>query len=384
MRLTRLQIELQPGQPDEWSVGPVDCEQAMLLVGKNASGKSRTLAGLWLLVGILTGRRTLYKSAATWQLQFEEGSNQISYQLSCASHAVTSERLIIGGVTKLERTSDGTGKISTHDAESVTTSRFQVPPSAVAVVAKRDLLQHPYLEPLHKWASLLRYYQFGSHMGKLSLALLQKDAPAADPSDWNATIGIFQRGKAELGERFRQLVLQHLNRLGYLLEEIQLQPAPAQLVSEDPSIVGPLYGLAVKERDLSCWTDQIQMSQGMFRALALMVHLAYAELSGQQSCILLDDVGEGLDFERATGLIQLLLEISQRNQLQVLMATNDRFVMNAVPLEHWAIIRRAGGHCDVLTYQNSRAMFEDFKMTGLSNFDLLRSGYFEKAAPTPL
>lgn len=53
------------------------------------------------------------------------------------------------------------------------------------------------------------------------------------------------------------------------------------------------------------------------------------------------------------------------------MSTNDRFVMNSVPLEEWSVLRREGGKVTVHNYSNSRETFDDFKFTGLSNFSFL-------------
>jgi hypothetical protein len=48
--------------------------------------------------------------------------------------------------------------------------------------------------------------------------------------------------------------------------------------------------------------------------------------------ILIDDIGEGLDFDRSSRLIKLLIEIAEKNEnIRLIMSTNDRFVMNAVP-----------------------------------------------------
>lgn len=40
----------------------------------------------------------------------------------------------------------------------------------------------------------------------------------------------------------------------------------------------------------------------MYRALAVIIHLNYLLLAKKTSCILIDDIGEGLDFERSTAL----------------------------------------------------------------------------------
>jgi hypothetical protein len=60
------------------------------------------------------------------------------------------------------------------------------------------------------------------------------------------------------------------------------------------------------------------------------------------------------------------------------MSTNDRFVMNNVPLEYWSIMQRYPNESKIYNYRNSRKQFEDFELTGLSNFDFLTSGPFKE------
>ena len=62
------------------------------------------------------------------------------------------------------------------------------------------------------------------------------------------------------------------------------------------------------------------------------------------------------------------------------MATNDRFVMNQVPLEEWSVLLRSRTHVNVKNYNNSRDLFEEFKFTGLSNFSFLELDVVNKTA----
>jgi hypothetical protein len=61
------------------------------------------------------------------------------------------------------------------------------------------------------------------------------------------------------------------------------------------------------------------------------------------------------------------------------MATNDRFVMNSVPIEAWSLLTRSGGDSRVFNYVNSRNLFDDFRFTGMSNFDFFATDYVNEA-----
>jgi len=62
------------------------------------------------------------------------------------------------------------------------------------------------------------------------------------------------------------------------------------------------------------------------------------------------------------------------------MSTNDRFVMNNVPLEEWCVLQRRGSVVRVLNYTNSKELFDEFKFTGLSNFDFLAMDFANEEA----
>jgi AAA15 family ATPase/GTPase len=114
----------------------------------------------------------------------------------------------------------------------------------------------------------------------------------------------------------------------------------------------------------------------MFRALSLLIQLNYTLMIRLPVCVLIDDIGEGLDFYRARALINLLIKKVENTPVQLIMTTNDRFVMNGVPLKYWSIIERSGGKCKVYNYKNSRTSFDEFDFTGLSNFDFFTSKSF--------
>ena len=115
----------------------------------------------------------------------------------------------------------------------------------------------------------------------------------------------------------------------------------------------------------------------MFRALALVVHLNICAFSKKKQVILVDDIGEDLDYERATAIINLLISKAKTYDLQLIMTSNDRFVMNQVLLEYWSVLKRKGGIVKLFNSQNSPKQFNDFKYLGLNNFDFFASDLFE-------
>ena len=61
----------------------------------------------------------------------------------------------------------------------------------------------------------------------------------------------------------------------------------------------------------------------------------------------------------------------------MIMSTNDSFIMNAVDIQNWAVLVREGNKISLYNYENSKEIFEEFKFTGLNNFDFYASEFFK-------
>ncbi|WP_228378604.1 AAA family ATPase, partial [Treponema endosymbiont of Eucomonympha sp.] len=170
-------------------------------------------------------------------------------------------------------------------------------------------------------------------------------------------------------------IIASMKEIGYDIGDIRVSANPALVppIPLDPNSY-PLM-LYVVEKTSKVAFFQNQMSQGMFRAFSLITQLTYNVLSKSSSTVLIDDIGEGLDFERSSGIIKLITRLAEKSGTQLIMSTNDRFVMNNVSLEYWQVIQRTGGECKVFNYQNSKEKFDEFEYTGLSNFDFLKTDF---------
>jgi len=372
--LQQFRYSQQQGDPQEWRMETLAVGMVMLLVDKNASGKSRTLNvinGLGLLVSGAT--KLVFRSGDYW-VHYEDGAVGYEYELAYTDARVTKERFSKNGQVLLDRGLDGVGSLLAEKPQQML--EFQTPPGELAAVNRRDSLQHSYFEVLHTWGKGVRHFQFGTPLGKDQLAFLTKDKPSDfDPRNTNQVIAVFRRGLKEFGDEFVRGVITDMGSIGYNLDEIGIRAPQSLTVTIEPTLPGELVVLYVKERDLPGITEQLDMSQGMFRALAVVIHLNYSQRSERPSCILIDDVGEGLDFDRSCALIDLLMHKAQQGDMQLIMSTNDRFVMNRVPLQYWSVIHREGNICRFFNYENSRDKFEAFKLTGMNNFDFFATDF---------
>nr|VFJ77225.1 MAG: AAA domain-containing protein, putative AbiEii toxin, Type IV TA system [Candidatus Kentron sp. FW] len=370
MQLKSLEYTGREGTPNEWTLRGLSLRDINLLVGKNASGKSIILNVIHGIAHGIVGRRPP-PTHEHFILVLDGNGRETQYEIKTRDNKLVLERFTVDGAIKLDRGPGGIGKI--HAEKEGKDIEFQTPENQLAIAVRRDTLQHPFFEPIHQWADSLYYYPFGTPLGKDNLAVLSDGDPEVNPKDPSQVVPIFYKGKREFGDAFTDAVREDFRAVGYAIDEIGLA-APHNIKIAMP-VPGELSVIYVKETDLPRIVEQGPMSQGMFRALSLVIQLNYAILAGTPSCILIDDIGEGLDFERTVNLMDVLTEKARNSTVQLLMATNDRFIMNHVPLEAWSVIDRQANHVEIRNYENSREIFERFEFTGLNNFDFLAFDY---------
>jgi energy-coupling factor transporter ATP-binding protein EcfA2 len=374
MQLESITYSQYEGKPEKWSITDFSFGNINLIVGKNATGKSRTLNIIAALGNLVSGDGKLRYKSGNYKVTFNKNDKKLEYSLKYEESKVIEEKLIVDSKPKLNRGFGGKGAIYVDKEDRM--MEFQSPPSELVCVIRRDDVQHPFFEDLYEWGKNLRQYYFGTQLGKGLYLTLQKDKET-EPNlkDAEQVLAIFKKGIKEYPSKFVGNVKIDMAKIGYNLDNITVGP-PASITFE--SSFGQPQVILVRESDLKGITDQLEMSQGMFRALSLIIQLNYSLLASIPSCILIDDIGEGLDYERSSALIKLLIDKAKESRVQLIMSTNDRFIMNNVPLEYWSIMQRFPDHSEIYNYRNSKKQFEEFEKTGLSNFDFFTSGYFEE------
>ncbi|MEH2373093.1 ATP-binding protein [Nostoc sp.] len=383
MKLDLVEYCQDKGLPSEWRLDGCQLGDVNLIVGKNASGKSKILRAINLISGLLSGDASLRpdRMSRKWKLTFDSDNadNKKIYILTVDQGQVVKENFSIGFKNYLDRNESGIGVIW---AEKLQTSiDFQTPTDEVAAFQRRDSIQHPVFDEIYNWASSLNYYQFGTDLGRNNVAVdswIKKIRKSRNKRDRENVIEVFKLGKSKSGQSFIEAIKSDMSSIGYNISDIDIQ-TPSLLFSEEEDEVSDkidLKWLYVQESDLKDKTEQNLISQGMFRALSLIIQINYSLLAKKPSCILIDDIGEGLDFERSSAMIKLLISKAQTGLVQLVMTTNDRFIMNGVPLEYWSVIERKPGLAKLHNIDNSKQIFEDFKFTGLNNFDFFATQFY--------
>jgi hypothetical protein len=367
MILKKFEYSEFTGEPNAWSLKGLVLENINLLVGKNATGKTNTLRRISWLGDMLADRVPPSAFPGEYVVEITDNNIIYNYELKIESGYVEHEKLTVDGVQIFERRIDVQENIAAIQFPD-SGMNFQLHPNQLVVTVKRDAYQHPFLEKLAQWAEGQRVYEFGLNMGKKTSSNVEElNMSIGDPRYIRSIVDLYRKGVNEFFQDFNDHIIDSMKKIGYELKEIG-----------DSSITGQTSGLElyIIEKNSETKIYQSDMSQGMFRALSLIIHIIYNSLKNIATTILIDDIGEGLDFERSSKLIKLLIKLAEENDtIQLIMSTNDRFVMNNVSLKYWQVIQRNGGECTVFNYQNSKDIFDEFEYTGLNNFDFLTTDF---------
>jgi predicted ATP-dependent endonuclease of OLD family len=377
MKLIAFEYSQFENQLREWKiVEEFSLNDINLFVGQNATGKSRLLSVISGLSDIFSRLERVNFKSGKYKATFLHDDKEMVYSLYYEDSQIISEYFYVNGELLLERNADGIGRIKSYQFNDY--MNVQVENNVAVVFTKRDPIQHPFLEYVYQWGLHLLYYQFASSLGKDQVTAFVKKDKEQDINlrDFRNVTTIFKKGSEKFSDRFANTIINDMKYIGYDLEEIKI--GPAYSINISTSLNTEPYVILVRESGLASEIDQFDMSLGMFRALSIIIQINYSLMAKKTSCILIDDIGEGLDYERSVKLIDIIMHKAKENSIQLLMATNDRFVMNKVPFKYWCLLDREGNQVKVFNYANSRDLFDKFEAKGLNNFDLLTSKYYKK------
>jgi hypothetical protein len=341
-----------------WEIKDLEFDNANLLVGKNSTGKSRTLSTIDLLYKMLTQKRNL-NWGGKWEIVFQTANKDIieySFSTGYQKSGVTHEIIKYNGADVLKR--DIPDSAIVKNSLTGTVDIIYPPADKLVLHVNRDVKKYPFLEEIVSWAEDSFGFKFGNissyarfNKQEYDLLTAVEDIPV-----------LFKR----LSEDHRQKIVEDMNDIGYNVENIS--------VSERADITI----LTVKENGINKTLPYYTLSQGMFRALAVLIYVEYLLSRKRPATIMIDDLCEGLDFSRATRLGKKIFSTCETNNIQLIATSNDGFLMDVVDIKYWNVLLRKGKAVSAINIKNHPALFEEFKFTGLSNFDFFSSDYIRK------
>ncbi|NNJ84399.1 MAG: AAA family ATPase, partial [Gammaproteobacteria bacterium] len=134
MQLKSLEYTEFEGKPEAWILEGFTPGKINLLVGKNASGKSRILSVIHDMARGIVGKRTFFDG--NFIFVFDENGQEIKYELKVKNNEIILECFTVGNKIKLERGAGGEGEI--YAIKEGKTVEFQTPVNQHAVLARRD------------------------------------------------------------------------------------------------------------------------------------------------------------------------------------------------------------------------------------------------------
>jgi AAA15 family ATPase/GTPase len=375
-----------------WKYNNLEFDDINLIVGQNASGKTRITRTIFALSELITYNTipTFTNVKFHWNAKFKSDEYGIyNYEVIYQNNRVLLEKLFLNEEELIVRDNSGKGKIKSLNLNSYLD--FEVDVGVLIVFNKKDKIHHPFLIELSQWAENLSYFSFGAPLGQNTNALtinndiskktLQNQKKIKiETSDKTFikkdiyVVSKFQLGMQYIGEKFKKSIIEDINSLGYNVTDIELRNAPNQPTDGNISTIC----LYIQENS-KAFIPQIHISQGMFRALSILIQITFNKYLPTHTSLIIDDIGEGLDYERSTNLINLLIDkVENTPDKQLFLTSNDRYVMNSIPLKYWNIIYSENSEIKCKNIKNSPEIFEDFSFTGLNNFDLFTWKIFQE------
>ena len=375
MKIESISYKEVQGGLTVWEINNFVFSDINLVVAKNATGKSRTLNIISFLANLVINSNSIIKNNSSYEYRVNFNSNESYYELKVVNGVINHEKLVLEGHLKISRDEEGKTCVFFDEVKDYVDGILD---KSILAISQRDLLQKKYLIDLHDWALNTILIKFGSDHAKNTYVTKYSET---FETSWDIIRHDSIPGyliKAEADNKLEELkikIIFDLNRIGYDIEDISY--CDSSIVINNTTL---LQKISVKEKGLLKQTHQEEMSNGMIRAISLIVKFNYIEMYNAPCCILIDDIGEGLDFERSSELIKILIEKinTQTSEQQLLMSTNDRFVMNAVDLKYWSILSRNEHTCSMMNIKTHPDTFEEFEFTGLNNFDFFSTEFYKE------
>ena len=337
----------------KWQMEDIELDKLNLIVGKNAVGKSRVLSLVSAFAGIITQKEPLYKGK--WHFEFsDKESNHYDYLIDNRSHNLK-ESLKINNKSIVSRTNT-TAKLFSYSTNK--NVAINPPEDKLILHVRRDTVEYPYLEDIVNWAAGVHNFLFGHIHANFLFDNSKNVRNATSLEDTSIILKDFNSEQI-------QSVINDFNSLGYQISNLQI-------IEKNKNPI-----LYVTDHDIRTDIAQKFLSQGMYRALALIVFCHHLINTGSASTITIDDLCEGLDYIRATSLGKLLFNLFDKSNMQLIVSSNDSFLMEVVDIKYWNVLKRYKNTVSVLNYKNCKDTFDDFKFTGLSKFDFFSSDYLE-------
>lgn len=323
-----------------------------LLVGRNATGKTRTIEAIQDVTSFMQ-MKTLLRGNQCFSVEMEydmkdDANTQMTYAFKVENGKIESERLTVGNRLLINRT----GELTLYEDNVI-----NPPIDKLVVQIRRDKEEYPEIEQLMVWADGITCVSC-SNINPFTI--LGAPVNFINPYSFSELV-------EALSEEGKKHVLDNACALGYQIADISVFKANADL-----------NFVQVEERDVKKRLVDISLSSGMLRTLYILCFLERVKFAEHSTLLLIDDLGEGLDYQRATQLGKMVFDYCCNSNVQLVASSNDAFLMDVIDIAKWQILHRNGSCVTTVNQSRNGDMFQSFRMTGLSNFDFFSSDFIEQ------
>lgn len=337
-----------------WQLDGLSLGMANLIVGKNSSGKSRTLHALGNVKSLLSQR---YSKEDKFNFDSEivfidSKARELSLTLSIAGQKVFKEILKVDGIVKIDRNGPS-GKIEDDSVNP--------PEDMLLMHVRRDVAKYDYIEEIISWAeeTVIRSFIDSDSPSQSELFdIVSKFTP-------EMKIDIINMAK-KVG-----FPIQKFDTFDNIFTDFRKES------SNSDSDGFTIKYIILNEKNVG-YLMMKDLSSGMYRTILLLILIEQLRNLDHPALLALDDLGEGLDYSRATKVGKLLFEVCAEHGVQLIATSNEEFMMNIVDISNWNILVRKGRIVKSINSSICPEEFENFKFMGLNNFDFFTSQFLTK------
>lgn len=332
-----------------WGLDGLALNRLNLVVGMNAVGKSRTVAAIGHVVKFIKGEMDAALEDFSCTLLLENGG-ALEYSFEVSEGKILAEILRKDGNVLIRR------ELYSAQMYGETVS----PPSNKLVIqVRRDTMLYPEIEEIIQWAEHTSVFIFSNIT--TSPNSLSPYAISTEP--------LLPVMYGKISESQREQMLSYMRDMGYRIDRID------EYQRDNGSMMLRIFETGVDEP-----MTPFDLSNGMFRVFCVLLYMIYSSTLVDARCLIIDDMGEGLDYMRSTKLGKIMFDYCENNNVQLIVTSNDSFLMDTIGLDYWNILQRKGSVVHSLNSQTHAALFEKFARTGLNNFDMLSSNFIANNA----
>lgn len=331
-----------------WNLETIYFNKQNLIVGKNSVGKSKTLNALVEVAKFIRGEVSVNSTPYKCSIVFADANGkEIAYSYSCSNKDIESENMSVDGKSIIER--DSSNSILDKDT-------INPPTNKLIIQTQRDTNKFPEFEIVINWAEHTRGFSFSDLSSTYSFTVpsMFKESMLFDD--------LFDKIEKDKQDDIKNTMCD----LGYNISKIgsiKLQQSKLYYIIEE---------------GVSTFLIPSIMSNGMLRVFYVLTYMAYIATVEGAKTFLVDDLGEGLDFSRSSRLSKIMFDYCEEHDIQLIVTSNDNFLLNAIDLNDWIILQRNGKEVSTYSYNTHPDMFIKFRKMGLNNFDMLSTDYLDR------